>query len=138
MNANGTQTTRKVITIAALVLFGRITLVISIAYGLTHAVWGYPPDIRPIWWCVVAATAFLGVAAWLVKDPAWLFQIFVWGGAVACVLFIGAIVSAYFRRTPHTLKTLELNSGVAALGFLIPSYLFLRHVTKRRKHGRAA
>jgi hypothetical protein len=100
---------------------------------LAHAVWGYPSDIRRIYWGLFAALVLLIAVAWLIRDFDWLLQIALWGGAVACVLFIGAVVKAYFHRSPHTLNATELYSGLAAIGCLIPSYLFLVQVAKGKK-----
>lgn len=119
---------------AVLVFLGRITLVYAIAFGLTHALWGYPPDIRRIYWGLFAASVLLGTAALLIGNLSWLLQILVWGIAVACLFFIGAVATAYFRRSPHILKEIELYSGLMALGFLALAYLFLRRITKREKH----
>jgi len=120
--------------VAVLALLGRIILVYAIAFGLTRAVWGYPPDIRRIYWGLLAASIFLFTAAWLIRDIDWLFDILIWSGTAACVLFLGGVAKVYFRRTPHTLSHVELYSGLAALGCLIPAYLWLICVTKRKRH----
>jgi hypothetical protein len=120
--------------VAVLALLGRITLVYAIAYSMTYAVWGYPTDIRRIYWGLFAASVFLVTAAWLIGDLNWLFQILVWSSAVACVLFIAGIAKTYFRRSPHALSEIELYSGLAALGFLVPAYLFLARATKGKRH----
>jgi hypothetical protein len=135
MNPSPSPTVGRGIALAVLIVTGRFTLAVALAYGLAHMVWGYPADIRRILWGLAAAAAMLVAAAWLVKDLAWLLHVVVWAVAVACLLIVGAVVSAYFHRAPHALRAPELNVAVAALGVLALSYVFLRRGTKKRKHG---
>jgi len=131
MNGGPRASNSRLAAVAVLGGVGRLVLALAAAFGLTHALWGYPPDARRIYLGLVAAAVLLAGAACIVRDPRWLLQVAVWGLAVACVILVGAIARVYFARSPRALWDRELYAGIAALAFFVFACIYLRRERRR-------
>jgi len=133
MNARPRASDSRLFAVAVLGGIGRLVLALAVAFGLTHALWGNPPDVRRIYLGLAAAGVLLTSAAWLVRDPRWLLQVALWGLAVACVILVGATARVGLARSPHALRDRELYSGIAALAFFAFACVYLRRERRRRE-----
>jgi hypothetical protein len=109
-------------------------LAFSLTYALTHAVFGYPPEMQRIEVGFAFGVALVSFAAFQAGSLGALADTLIWAGAAASVLLSATIARSYFHRRPHSVSRKELFCGIAAAVFYVASTVYLR---RRARNGKA-
>jgi len=115
---------------AVLIIFGRLCFAIGTICLCTHFLFGQPPALLRIGVGLAAALLMLLLAAFLLRDFRWLWQMPVIGFAVAGLAMAGTMSRLYFIRQPHSLSSYEFGVGVAGLIAFAGSAVLLRRSRK--------
>jgi hypothetical protein len=96
----------------SLIFFGRFFFVFTAIYAFSHILFGWPPHLFGIVIGIMVAAVLLLLAAYLLRDFGWLWQMPVIGIAFAGLTIGGSIFKVYFARHPHHLTTYEACVGL--------------------------